>query len=398
MINYSDEIICNYLVTAKQKKIWQIEVEILQEFMQVCNKYHLKFFVAHGTLLGAVRHKGFIPWDDDIDVNMPRRDYELLIKIADKEFNKPYFFQTYLSDPGNFNGHAKLKREDTTGMDLQNIGHMCNNGLFIDIFPMDGIVEDERKRQKQSKRVELYRGLMLAKVYGKDYRYMAGFSKRKFTLYKIISKFLKGKFIYSKFEEWCQKYSYIDTKRLGIISFKTDYECCYWYKEDFEELIELNFEGIKVPAPLNYDRCLRIKWNNYMEFPSERQRGYKHIDVIMDDKISYKEYDISKFEDIFQKAKNYRISVFGAGKVLEDYLKAYGQKYSPYVIFDNDSKKWKKIIEKSVIEPPEEILKLNPVLDVIIITSTYFHEIECKLLEIGWKNYYIYLEGRIYKK
>lgn len=94
-ISMESEEICGYFVTEQQKKIWNIEINILVEFMRVCNKNNLKFFVAHGTLLGAVRHKGFIPWDDDIDVNMPRKDFDKLVKISKKEFEQPFFFKLY---------------------------------------------------------------------------------------------------------------------------------------------------------------------------------------------------------------------------------------------------------------------------------------------------------------
>ena len=96
------EEICGYFVTEQQKKIWNIEINILVEFMRVCNKNNLKFFVAHGTLLGAVRHKGFIPWDDDIDVNMPRKDFDKLVKISKKEFEQPFFFQVVSNDKNSF--------------------------------------------------------------------------------------------------------------------------------------------------------------------------------------------------------------------------------------------------------------------------------------------------------
>ena len=147
-ISMESEEICGYFVTEQQKKIWNIEINILVEFMRVCNKNNLKFFVAHGTLLGAVRHKGFIPWDDDIDVNMPRKDFDKLVKISKKEFEQPFFFQVVSNDKNSFSGTGKLRISSATGMDFQDIGINTNNGLFIDVFPMDGIIENEKKRKK----------------------------------------------------------------------------------------------------------------------------------------------------------------------------------------------------------------------------------------------------------
>ena len=82
-----------YMVSSEMKKVWAVELDLLNEFARVCDKYRLKWFAHAGTMLGAVRHHGFIPWDDDIDVVMPREDYERLCSIGSSEFSRPYFFQ-----------------------------------------------------------------------------------------------------------------------------------------------------------------------------------------------------------------------------------------------------------------------------------------------------------------
>ena len=92
--NLEEEIICNFRVSSKRKKVWKVELDLLNNFIEICNKYKLTYFAIGGTLLGAIRHKGFIPWDDDIDIGMPREDYNKLLEIAKKEFKNPIFFQT----------------------------------------------------------------------------------------------------------------------------------------------------------------------------------------------------------------------------------------------------------------------------------------------------------------
>ena len=96
---YNPEVRCGYEVSAKMKKIWAVELDLLAKFIDVCNKHELNYFVDGGTLLGAVRHKGFIPWDDDVDVIMPREDYDKLFEIAAQEFQYPYFFHREASLP-----------------------------------------------------------------------------------------------------------------------------------------------------------------------------------------------------------------------------------------------------------------------------------------------------------
>ncbi len=391
-----DEIKCDYFVSKEQKAIWKKEVELLQIFMTVCNRNGLKYFVAHGTLLGAVRHKGFIPWDDDIDVNMPRADFEKLKKIAPMEFEEPYFFQTFESDPYYFSGIGKLRTAQGTGMDMQDIGNKCNNGLYIDIFPMDGIVEDDILRARQSRKVEFYRGLLLAKIYGSKFHYLLQYNEKTWKRNKLIAKFCSKIFLNKKFEKWCSKYTGEDCKREGIISFITDYECCYWYKKDYEELTSLQFEGISVPAPKNYQRCLSIKWDNYLEFPPVEKRGYKHDDVIMDAEIPYRKYDLRKFEIDLNRI-NKKIILFGGGKLGQEFIKNNGNECSIYKIIDNEENKWGTECNGIKICKPDYLSKKMCNEYCIVITSMAFRKIEEQLITLGIKDYKIYLPGRILK-
>lgn len=127
-----------YLVSAKMKELWAVQLDLLCEFDRVCKKYNLKYILEHGTLLGAIRHKGYIPWDDDLDVSMLREDYDKLVEVGAKEFREPYFFQNR-----DYNGYdtalARLRRSGTTFIMMANTKHNTsyNQGIFIDIFVFD---------------------------------------------------------------------------------------------------------------------------------------------------------------------------------------------------------------------------------------------------------------------
>ena len=122
-----------YLVSAEMKSLWAVQLDLLYELDRVCRKHGIKYILDFGTLLGAIRHKGYIPWDDDIDVSMLREDYDKLLSVASQEFKEPYFLQTEYSDPGSLRPNAQLRNSRTCGilkMDLVPL-HGYNQGIFI---------------------------------------------------------------------------------------------------------------------------------------------------------------------------------------------------------------------------------------------------------------------------
>lgn len=113
------------------------EVSMLKEFIEICEKLGLRYYALYGTLLGAVRHQGFIPWDDDIDVGMMREDYEVFVREGQKYLSEHLFLQTYESDPEYISGYAKIRDNNTTFIETSVKSRKMNHGIFIDIFPLD---------------------------------------------------------------------------------------------------------------------------------------------------------------------------------------------------------------------------------------------------------------------
>ena len=140
-IFYKEEMRCGWKVDQKTKRVWAVQLEMLDEVERICKKHGLKYFADSGTLIGAVRHQGYIPWDDDIDLVMLREDYEAFIRIAPGELRKPLALQTLYAEKNYLRAHAQIRNSQTTGCSKEDRKAGYNCGIFIDIFPLDAMPE-----------------------------------------------------------------------------------------------------------------------------------------------------------------------------------------------------------------------------------------------------------------
>ncbi|MBQ0057684.1 MAG: LicD family protein [Bacteroidales bacterium] len=140
----------NVEVTARTKQLWAVQIDMMQELVDVCNRLGIRIYADGGTMLGAVRHQGFIPWDDDIDMTLLRADYDRLMKEGPALLGEEYFLQDISSDPYYRNRHARLRNSRTACWPIKQRKHRerCNRGIFIDIFPADSMPNNPREFQK----------------------------------------------------------------------------------------------------------------------------------------------------------------------------------------------------------------------------------------------------------
>ena len=223
-------------------RIKDVEKQILCKYIEICEKYHLRYFVAFGTLLGTVRHKGFIPWDDDIDVGMPREDYERFLQIAQKECGEEYFLQTVDTDPEYHLYFAKLRMNRTRFVEnsLQKSGSIT--GFYIDIFPYDEISDDEAEMEKQLNRA--VRWGMILSIYKVKEPQIGQYGPAKDFVMRSIWHILHG----------------ADAKKWII------------EKKEIEQLVDVPFENITVKIPCGYDAILTRCYGDYMKLPDEKDR------------------------------------------------------------------------------------------------------------------------------
>lgn len=257
------------------------ELDILKQFINVCDKLNVNYFVIGGTLIGAVRHKGFIPWDDDIDVCMLREDYEKFLREGQKYLDDKYFIQTYKTDNEYPNNFAKIRNSETTFIE-SSIKHLnINHGVYIDIFPLDNLYKYNKFKSKLISYSLLY-----------DF-----FKQSNNRLKRIFNKI--AKFIYGNQDKikLCEKLDSIYTKcNNKNIDILTNY-CGAWgikkeshKKSDFDDYIMLQFEDIQVKAPIGYDRVLKDTYGDYMKLPPKEKQVAHHFSDVIDTKKSYKEY------------------------------------------------------------------------------------------------------------
>ncbi|MCH5304049.1 MAG: LicD family protein [Ruminococcus sp.] len=296
---FEEEVRCGFTVTKERKELWAVGLDLLNELIRVCKKHKINIYVSDGTLLGAVRHKGMIPWDDDIDTVMLREDYERLCKIAPKEFKHPYFFQNEETDPGSMRGHAQLRNSETTGIlkcELE-LGCKFNQGIFIDIFPLDNVPDDEdelqrylsknmkliKKKQLWSRNTDRYVKSKKPGIKSKLKNLIAPISRDFTRFFKIKNPY------YKKLEKLKLKYRFTDTEWIGELTLP------YIYERGFKRLKTdyvgtpryMDFEMIKVPVPLNCEDNLTREYGNWKEF---EMGSSVHGGVIFDANVSYKEY------------------------------------------------------------------------------------------------------------
>ncbi|MDO5381035.1 MAG: LicD family protein [Acidaminococcaceae bacterium] len=263
----------NPITTLKELK--DIEIDVLKRFIKFCNDNDLKYFVVYGTLLGTIRHNGMIPWDDDIDVCMPRQDYQKFIELTSKK-SIDSFIKT--DNPLNNNESSSLivraydDRTIITGSDFK-------IGVFVDIHPLDEFPENNIIRKLWFLWIEIHKkGMILSKVKIKSASTFKFFLKMVFSPVIITTKIIGFKYFKNMVVNSAQYYSSNDTgsQYFGVILADWPLGKLVLKKSYFNSGVLKNFEGIKVRVPVGYENLLRLWYGDYMALPKEEDRKPKH--------------------------------------------------------------------------------------------------------------------------
>ena len=258
-------------------------LSILKEFISICEENNLTYYALGGTLLGAVRHKGFIPWDDDIDIGMPREDYEKFKKIASNVLPENYKFLS--EDTLNYKKAFSVIRDDSTKIIMNYSKEELVESLWIDIFPLDGMPSNVLKKKIHSFRY-LYARMM---VQLSQFNSLVNQKKenRPFIEKIIIAfanavnleKIISFTWAQKKYLQTIKKYSF-DEAYAG--NFTGAYKLREIVPSDyFGEPVSIEFEGIDLSCPRKYKEYLvAIYGENYMQLPPEDKRNQHHYKII----------------------------------------------------------------------------------------------------------------------
>lgn len=258
------------------RKCQLLELKIASEIVRICEKYDIKYFLVAGTLLGAVRHSGFIPWDDDMDIGMTRNEYNRFLSVAPKELKKEFFLQTWDSDRMYGLSFAKIRLNDTKFIEETAKRVKAHCGIFVDIFPLDNLSDDNKQAKRQIKKFYWYKHLLQNKC-GYSYRDKKGFIKRtKILVVRIISLFCSRENIKRKMLKCMTMYNNTNTKRVITFGGASLPERETLKRKWVDELSYIYFEGKRFLSLKYADEYLTHFYGDYMTPPPEEKRQIGH--------------------------------------------------------------------------------------------------------------------------
>lgn len=282
-MEYTDELL---------KKVQDVELSILDDFIEICEKNNLKYFAVSGTALGAVRHNGLIPWDDDIDIGILRKDFDKFVEVAKKEYSDKYDIVTagMYEDSAIFNVHWSKK--GTVFANEESSGRTYPSGIFLDIFPFDNAADDDKKMHQQGKRAWIWQKLLTLYINPKPTLHFSNFKNNIITFICIIIHFflvilrITPKKCFNKAMKYLRMYDDEKTSRVAFFCGTKPFTTIHAVK-DLENLVETTFNGRKMYLANNYDEVLTNLYGDYMQLPPIEKR-YNHAPNII--KFGDKDY------------------------------------------------------------------------------------------------------------
>ncbi|WP_318766981.1 LicD family protein [Lactiplantibacillus carotarum] len=255
----------------------QVELRLMQTVINICDAEQINYFLIGGSLLGAIRHQGFIPWDDDIDIGMRRDDYQRFIAVANRHLDPEQFFlQTGASDPDYALSYMKLLDVHTYIEEKNNVNNAFK-GVFVDIFPFDKIPDDEGLRRSQMMHYRLEDAAILLKL---NYNFV------KTPLRNLLTKHTPQQLAEvnghkQDREGYMRLYEQSDSRTYKNLASQYDYDKEILSYQELTDLTVVPFENLQVKVPRAYDQILTQMYGDYHQLPPVDQRVEKHLNKLI---------------------------------------------------------------------------------------------------------------------
>jgi len=254
------------LTNEELKKLQKVELELLVEFDRICRKHNIIYSIDGGTLLGAVRHGGFIPWDDDADVVMVRKEYEKFLSVVDQELDTDKFYLQDLNrTPGYRWGYGKLRRRNTEFIRLNQEHMPYEQGIFLDIFVCDNVPDNYLLRCMCNFHSFIYRKIFYSEV-GKGTA--SGLAK---LVYKVLN-LIPEKTIKKRYNKYVKFRNKKSTEMVKCLTFQACNNVYGYKRKWYEDTIDMQFEDVSLKACRDYDEYLKFLYGDYMKLPPIEKR------------------------------------------------------------------------------------------------------------------------------
>lgn len=252
-------------------------LSILDDFIRICEDYHLEYFGIAGTGIGAIRHGGFIPWDDDIDIAMPRKDFEKLLKIVEKKMGDRYLILNAKNYPNYPLMTTRLVKRDTVFIEEVMKDVDCPFGIFLDLYVLDNVADQPFLYQLQSWTAWFFSKLMILRSISRPTLQQRGLKAR--LIWAVCGMVHQGmkllrispEFLRDCCEAECRRYNKKKTNRMAFLPDTSP----YWNvvdKRSYHPLKKLDFEGRRMNFPANIEEMLTSMYGDFMQLPPEDKR------------------------------------------------------------------------------------------------------------------------------
>lgn len=263
MKRYNDDLL---------KKVQNIELEILTEIIRICEINNIEYYLDFGSLLGAVRHGGFIPWDDDIDISMRRNDYEKFLEVAPLQLKEGFSLQHFFTEKNTPTYWAKIVKDGTLFTEKYMQSLDINQGIFVDIFPIDKVPDSPNLQRKHLRKIHFLRNMYISKTVSQVCTEKNKIKRILYTIVRRIShlvlKPISKKVLYNILDYEIRKFNTTNSNTIAVLATHHSTHCI----TTVFPLKKMYFSGICVSVPNNVDQVLKREYGDYMKLPPEKDR------------------------------------------------------------------------------------------------------------------------------